>query len=211
MVMIAPSLLSADFGNLREEIARCEAAGADLFHVDVMDGHYVHNITIGPVVVRGIRKYSQIPLDVHLMITNPERYAEAFCEAGAGYLVCHVESPGDTGGALRIAREMGVKTGIAVNPETAAKSAMELAPLVDLVLVMSVHPGFSGQKFIPEVLEKIAPLRGAMRDDAVLEIDGGLNRETAVRARDAGVDIIVAGSAIFGADDMAAAIKDLRG
>jgi len=211
MVMIAPSLLSADFGNLKDEIARCEAAGADLFHVDVMDGHYVGNITIGPVVVKGVRKYANVPLDVHLMITNPERYAEAFCEAGADYLVAHVEAPGDTGGALRIAREMGVKTGIAINPETAAKSAMALASLVDLVLVMSVHPGFAGQRFIPDVLEKIAPLREAMRADAVIEIDGGLNPDTAERAREAGVDIIVAGSAIFKADNMAGMIETLRG
>ena len=211
MVMIAPSLLSADFGNLKDDIARCEAAGADLFHVDVMDGHYVRNITIGPVVVKGIRKYATVPLNVHLMITNPERYSQQFCEAGADCIVAHVEAPGDCGGALRIAKEMGVRTGIAINPETAAKSAMELASIVDLVTVMSVHPGFSGQKFIPEVLDKIQPLREAMRPDAVITIDGGLNAETAKRARDAGVDIIVAGSAIFGADDMAEMIRTLRG
>ena len=191
MVMIAPSLLSADFGNLSAEMQRCEAAGADLYHVDVMDGHFAPNITLGVPVVDGIRRCTKLPLDVHLMITNPERYAEAFCKAGA--------------------EEMGVKTGIAISPDTSAKSAMQLAAMVDLVLVMSVHPGFSGQSFIPGVLEKIGPLRGAMREGAVIEMDGGMNAETAPRAREAGVDILVAGSAVFGADDMAAAIRELRG
>jgi len=211
MTMIAPSLLSADFGNLARDIGRCEAAGADLLHVDVMDGHYVRNITIGPVVVEGMRRAAKIPLDVHLMITNPEQFAEDFCKAGADWLVCHVECPGDTGGALRIAQAMGAKTGIAINPETSTASAMALAPFVDMICVMSVHPGFSGQKFIPEVLQKIPALREAMRPGALIEIDGGVNVETARRAREAGVDVIVAGTHIFKAADMKAAVDSLRG
>lgn len=211
MTMIAPSLLSADFGNLARDIGRCEAAGADLLHVDVMDGHYVRNITIGPVVVEGARRATRLPLDVHLMITNPERFAEDFCRAGADWLVCHVECPGDAGGALRIAQEMGVKTGIAINPETSAASSMELAQVVDMVCVMSVHPGFSGQKFIPEVLQKVPALREAMRPGALVEIDGGVNAENARRARDAGVDVIVAGTYLFKAADMKDAVDSLRG
>ncbi len=211
MVKIAPSLLAADFSNISADILRCEEAGADLFHVDVMDGHYVQNITLGPLVVKGIRKAASIPLNVHLMITNPERFAEAYCEAGADTLVCHIESPGDTGGALRIAREMGVKTGIALNPETHTKATMDLLPLVDEVTIMSVHPGFGGQTFMAEVLEKIPALRSRMRGDAEILIDGGINAETAPRARDAGCDILVAGTALFGAADLPSALADLRG
>ena len=210
---IAPSILSADFAALGEAIARVEAAGADQLHVDVMDGRFVPNITIGPVVVAAIRKRTQLPLDVHLMIVEPERYVDAFAAAGADVITVHVEACAHLHRTLQQIRALGKKAGASLNPHTSEETLRYVLGELDLVLVMSVNPGFGGQSFIDAVLPKIERLR-AMIDQSGraidLEVDGGVKVGTARRVVAAGADVLVAGNAVFGAEDYASAIRALR-
>jgi ribulose-phosphate 3-epimerase len=210
---ISPSLLSCDFARLADETARVEAAGADWLHVDVMDGHFVPNLTIGPPVVAAIKQVARKPLDVHLMITDPKKYARDFAQAGADVLTFHIEVAGGAEGAreiVRVFRGEGVaKVGIALNPDAAVERIADVLDVVDLVLVMSVFPGFGGQKFMPEVLSKVLWLRerGYAGD---IEMDGGLNDKTLPLCARAGTNVFVAGSAIFRAADMGATIRSFR-
>jgi len=212
MVKIAPSVLSADFGALAEEVAKVESE-ADLFHVDVMDGHFVPNITIGPLVVQAIHRRTRVPLDVHLMIQNPERYISAFAQAGARYLTVHAEVCPHLHRTIQQIRETGAKPGVALNPSTSLHTVEHVLDQVDLILLMSVNPGFGGQSFIPFVLKKIEELaRLLQRLDPrpELEVDGGIKLENCRAVTQAGATILVAGSAIFGAPDPRAAVVKMR-
>ncbi|HEY3315888.1 MAG TPA: ribulose-phosphate 3-epimerase [Bacillota bacterium] len=208
-VKIAPSLLSADFARLAEEVAMVERGGADWIHVDVMDGHFVPNLTFGPALVKAVRRVTRLPLDVHLMIEHPGDFVEPFAKAGADYLTVHVEAADDPLAVIRHIRELGVRPGVSVNPPTPLEAAEPYLSEVDLVLVMSVNPGFGGQGFIADVLPKVRSLAGRPHGFAV-EIDGGINAETVARAAAAGAEVLVAGSAIFGAADPLAAMAQIR-
>lgn len=209
---IAPSLLSCDFARLADEVARVEAAGADWLHVDVMDGHFVDNLTIGPPVVKAIKRVARRPLDVHLMITDPWRYARRFCDAGADVVTVHVEvlERGDGAALFRELRACGVRIGIALNPDADVHRLAPWLAAVDMVLVMSVFAGFGGQKFMPEVLAKVRALRGELGFRGEIEMDGGIDPETIGACASAGTNVFVAGTAIFGASDIAARIRDMR-
>jgi ribulose-phosphate 3-epimerase len=212
-VRVAPSILSADFAALGAAVAAAERGGADLIHVDVMDGHFVPNITIGPVVVKSLKRVAHVPLDVHLMITDPDRYAEAFVEAGAHMLSVHVEVLPHLHRTVSFIKTLGAKAGVVLNPSTPVSSLEEIAGDVDFVLVMSVNPGFGGQKFIPRSLEKVTAVRALLDragNPAPIEIDGGIDLSNVGRVIDAGVEIVVAGSAIFNASDPAAATRALK-
>jgi ribulose-phosphate 3-epimerase len=212
-LILAPSILSCDFAHLADEVARAEAAGADWLHVDVMDGHFVPNLTIGPPVVESIRKVARVPLDVHLMITDPARYAADFARAGAHVLTFHIEVCPDAAAARSIAASFRAqkiaKVGVALNPDTPLERVLPILDAVDLVLVMSVFPGFGGQKFMPEVLAKTRGLRSRGYAGHV-EMDGGLNGETLPACAAAGADALVSGSALFGAPDMKATLTRFR-
>jgi ribulose-phosphate 3-epimerase len=214
-VIVAPSILSADFSRLGEEVRAVAAAGADWIHVDVMDGRFVPNLTIGPVVVQAVRHVTSKPLDVHLMIVEPERYLDAFAEAGADHLLVHCE-PGSTihlHRTLSHIRDLGKVAGAVLNPGTSLTQIEEVLDLCDIVLLMTVNPGFGGQSFLPSVLPKLRALRklcDARGLDPIIEVDGGLNGENTWRAIDAGAAAIVAGSAVFGASDYGAAIAAIR-
>jgi ribulose-phosphate 3-epimerase len=212
MVKIAPSVLSADFGALAEEVAKVEAM-ADLFHVDVMDGHFVPNITIGPLVVEAIHRRTRVPLDVHLMIQNPERYIGAFVQAGASYLTVHAEVCPHLHRTIQQIREAGAKPGVALNPSTSLHTVDHVLDQVDLILLMSVNPGFGGQSFIPFVLKKIEGLAQRLKrlePRPELEVDGGIKIENCRPVAQAGATVLVAGSAIFGAPDPRAAVIKMR-
>ncbi|MCB0209178.1 MAG: ribulose-phosphate 3-epimerase [Anaerolineae bacterium] len=199
-IKFAPSILSADFARLGEQVREAEAAGVDYIHVDVMDGHFVPNITIGPLVVRALRPVTDLPLDVHLMIEQPERYLADFAEAGANHLTVHVETCPHLHRTVQQIKELGVKAGVTLNPATPLSILEEILPDVDLVLIMSVNPGFGGQSYIPGSTSKIARLRSmldAIGSDAEIEVDGGINTGTIREVADAGATVMVAGSAIF--------------
>ena len=213
MTKIAPSLLSANFVRLAEDISRIEAAGADWLHLDIMDGHFVPNLSFGPPVVAAIRKITKLPLDVHLMVTNPAELIEAFTAAGADWLTVHVETEPHLHRLVDRIRELGVRPAVALNPATPLGTLEEILSEVDMVLVMSVNPGFGGQKFIPSSLSKIRRLKEQLQNtdrSVIIEVDGGINQATALQVREAGADVLVAGSAVFGSDDLELAIRNLR-
>ena len=213
-IMIAPSILSADFSKMGEEVKGLEKCGADLIHCDVMDGVFVNNITFGIKMVEDLRKITSLPLDCHLMIVHPEKYAERFVKAGVDYVTVHAEACGDTlEDTLRLIKNAGAKCGAVINPDTPVSAVEKAIPLCDMVLVMSVFPGFGGQKFIASVLDKVKEIRSIIDEKNLnchVEIDGGINAETVIAAKAAGANVIVAGSGIFKAEDRAAAIETLR-
>ncbi len=211
--LIAPSILSADFGRLAEEVAAAERAGADWIHVDVMDGRFVPNITIGPVVVEAVKRATKLPLDVHLMIVEPERYVADFVKAGADLVSVHVEASPHLHRTLQQIRQAGARAGVVLNPATPVSSVEEVLGDADLVLVMSVNPGLGGQSFIPGATDKVRRLRQAIDSrglKTLIEVDGGINAETAKLVVGVGADVLVAGSAVFREKDYRAAIDALR-
>jgi ribulose-phosphate 3-epimerase len=213
LVQIAPSILSADFAALGRDIAAAERGGADLIHVDVMDGHFVPNITIGLPVVRAIRRVATRPLDVHLMIEDPDRYIEEFVSAGASMVSVHVEVVRHLNRTVSFIRKLGAKAGVVINPATPASTLEDIAPDVDFVLVMSVNPGFGGQAFIPHSLDKLRRVRGVLEaagSSALIEIDGGIDQSHVADVVAAGANILVAGQAIFGSADPEATTRALR-
>ena len=210
MTKIAPSILSADFAKLGAEIKDVEAGGADYIHVDVMDGHFVPNITIGPLIVEAIRPVTDLTLDVHLMIENPDQYIPAFAKVGADIISVHQEACVHLDRTIQLIKESGAKPGVVINPATPAEFLLPILSKVDLVLVMTVNPGFGGQKFIDETITKVRQLdqwRSEMNLTFEIEIDGGVNTETAKKCTDAGADVLVAGSAVFNKPDRKAAIE----
>jgi ribulose-phosphate 3-epimerase len=212
---IAPSILSADFARLGEEIQDAERGGADWIHVDVMDGHFVPNITIGPLIVQAIRPQTHLPLDVHLMISDPDLYIPAFAKAGADYITVHAEACVHLHRTLRHIREQGAKPGVVLNPATPLAVLELVLSEVELVLLMTVNPGFGGQQFIPEMVPKIKQLKSMLLERNLahvhIEVDGGINETTAPLVVAAGADVLVAGNAVFGQKDRANAIRRIRG
>lgn len=213
-IKIAPSILSADFARLGEQVAEAEAAGADYIHVDVMDGHFVPNLTVGPVVVKALRPRTSLPLDVHLMVTEPERVIADFAEAGADILTLHAEATPHLHRAVQAIKKRGLKAGVSLNPSTPVSAVEEILPSLDLLLIMTVNPGFGGQSFIDAVLPKIEKLRRLLDEgghNAELEVDGGVNEATAQSVVRAGGRVLVAGSAIFNRrESVAEAVARLR-
>lgn len=212
MIKIAPSLLAADFAKLGEEVREVEAAGAKLLHIDVMDGHFVPNISFGSLVMDAIKPYTNLPLDVHLMIENPDQYIEQFAKAGAEYITVHVEACRHLHRTIQLIRSYGVKPGVVLNPHTPIETIKHVLEDIDLVLLMTVNPGFGGQKFIDSVVPKIAELSYMIKQrnlDVEIEIDGGITAETIVPCAEAGATIFVAGSAIFGKEDRQTALQSI--
>ncbi|CQR55346.1 ribulose-phosphate 3-epimerase [Paenibacillus riograndensis] len=214
MITIAPSILSADFAALGAEVAEAEASGGDWIHVDVMDGHFVPNITLGPPIVKAVKAHTSLPLDVHLMIENPERYIPEFAASGANVITVHAEACVHLHRVVHQIKELGLLAGVAINPGTPASAVREVLEDVDMVLVMTVNPGFGGQSFIPHTLKKIRQIREWAREvnhtSLRIEVDGGIAEATAPLVAEAGADVLVAGNAVFGRSDRAAAIKAIR-
>ena len=213
MTFVAPSILSANFAKLGEEIQDVQKKGADWIHVDVMDGHFVPNITLGSAIVSAIRPYTKLPLDVHLMIENPDQYIEAFAKAGADYITVHVEATKHLHRTIQNVKTHGVKAGVALNPATPVSSIQHMIQDIDLLLFMTVNPGFGGQKFIPNVLPKIEEASRLIHSNhlnVLIEVDGGLNEETAKLCKEAGAHVLVAGNAIYCASDRERAIQSIR-
>ncbi len=208
-IKVAPSILAADFSHLADEVRRVEQAGCDLLHLDVMDGHFVPNLTIGPVVVEAVRKTTRLPLDVHLMIENPEKYIQSFAKAGADHITVHAEAcPENLAEVLELIRSQRVTCGVSLKPASPLSLIEKHLSRIDMVLLMTVNPGFGGQSFMREVLPKIKALRE--RYDKDIEVDGGINKDTAKEAVQSGANVLVAGTAIFGKENVQQAIKDLR-
>ncbi len=213
MTKLAPSILSADFMRLAEEIKGAEAAGVDMLHIDIMDGHFVPNITIGPFVVEAIRRITSLPLDVHLMIEDPDRYIADFIKAGANYLTVHIEASVHLHRTVHWMKESGVKAGVSLNPATPVWSLEHILPDLDLVVLMSVNPGFGGQSFIPQVFPKIRTLKQIVEErrlPVLIEVDGGVKYENARTVAEAGADILVMGSAFFNSKDYKTLTLELR-
>lgn len=213
MIKIAPSILSADFSKLGEEIQDVERGGADWIHIDVMDGHFVPNITIGPLIVEAVRPVTKLPLDVHLMIEEPDQYIEQFAKAGADYITVHVEACRHLHRTIQLIRSHGVKPGVVLNPHTPIETIQHVLEDIDLVLFMTVNPGFGGQKFIPTVVPKVKQLSELIRERNLsieIEIDGGITSETIGQCVEAGATVFVAGSAIYNQTDRPAAIQNIR-
>ena len=211
-MILAPSILAADFGHLAEEIARAEQGGARLVHVDVMDGHFVPNLTMGPAVVKAVRRATRLPVDVHLMIENADLYVDAFADAGANWVSVHVEALPHLQRTVAHLRERGLKAGVALNPSTPLVSVEEIAPELDYVVVMSVNPGFGGQKFLPGSLDKVRRMRDLLRRRglaAQIEVDGGVDESNVKALIDAGAEVLVAGTSVFGSGDPAASARRL--
>lgn len=211
-ITIAPSILSADFARLAEEVKKIEDAGADMLHIDVMDGHFVPNITIGPAVVESLRQVSSLEFDVHLMIENPEKYVEAFAKAGADHITVHLEATKHIHRVVQQLKTIGVSAGVALNPATSLEPLTYILQDLDMILLMTVNPGFGGQSFIPAVLPKIVALSGILQEVNPLcriEVDGGINIDTARLVSRAGAEILVAGAAVFGSADPGKAIEDI--
>lgn len=213
MIKIAPSILSADFIRLGEEIRAAEAAGADMLHLDVMDGHFVPNITIGPMVVDAIRKTTNLPLDVHLMIEEPDKFLNDFINPGSDYITVHIEASVHLHRTIQRIKEKGVRAGVSLNPATPLSSIEHILPDVDMVLLMSVNPGFGGQKFIPDILNKTKKLKKIIKQrklNVLIEVDGGVKLDNAAGVAKAGADILVMGSAFFSSGDYREYMKKLR-
>ncbi|MCM3454230.1 ribulose-phosphate 3-epimerase [Heyndrickxia oleronia] len=213
MVKIAPSILSANFSKLADEIKDVEKAGADYIHIDVMDGHFVPNITMGPLVVEAIRPITKLPLDVHLMIENPDQFIESFVKAGADYITVHVEACKHLHRTIQYIRSFGVKAGVVLNPATPVEMIKHVLKDIDMVLLMTVNPGFGGQRFIKSVLPKIKQVKELIDQEGLnieIEVDGGINPETAKLCTDAGANVLVAGSAIYNHEDRKKAINEIR-
>jgi ribulose-phosphate 3-epimerase len=213
MIKIAPSILAADFAKLGQEVKEVEAAGAELIHIDVMDGHFVPNISFGAIALEAIRPLSTLPMDVHLMIENPDQYIEQFAKAGADYITVHVEACRHLHRTIQLIRSYGVKPGVVLNPHTPIESIQHILEDVDMVLFMTVNPGFGGQKFIESVVPKVAALAEIIKQRGLsieIEIDGGINAETIVPCAKAGATIFVAGSAIYGKEDRAKALQEIK-
>lgn len=213
MIKIAPSILAADFSKLGEEVLEVEKAGADWIHIDVMDGHFVPNISFGAIVVEALRPLTKLPLDVHLMIENADRYIEDFAKAGADYITVHVEANPHLHRTIQMIRASGVKPGVVLNPHSPIESILPILEEIDLVLFMTVNPGFGGQKFIESVVPKVEQLSKVIREKGLsidIQIDGGINEETIIPCAKAGANVFVAGSAIFGKEDRKAALQAIK-
>jgi len=213
MIRIAPSLLAADFSRLADEIAQAEAGGADWFHLDVMDGHFVPNLTFGPLIVSAIRKCTKLPLDTHLMIESPEQYLEAFRDAGSDHITVHQEVCSHLQGTIARIKELGSKAGVSINPVTPATTLAQIVPEVDQILIMSVNAGFGGQRFIEATLQRLKDTKSMIRSsgrDVRLEVDGGIDVANAPLVVRAGADVLVAGTSIFHSPNIAQAVRDLR-
>jgi len=208
--LIAPSLLACDFARAGRDIDQTIAAGVKVLHVDIMDGHFVPNLSMGPGFVRKIRAYTDCPLDVHLMVSDPAYFLERFAEAGADSITFHTEATEDAGRLVERLRLLGLGAGITLKPATPAEAVKAILPDVDMVLVMTVEPGYGGQEFMPDMLDKIAELRGEMTDSQRLEVDGGINPETAALCAARGADVFVAGENVFGSGDIQAAVRALQ-
>jgi ribulose-phosphate 3-epimerase len=214
VIKIAPSLLSANFAYLADEIKKVEAAGADLLHLDIMDGHFVPNLTFGPPVIAALRQVTKLPFDVHLMVTNPQELIEPFVKAGADILTVHAETAPHMHRLIQTIKASGVQAAVSLNPATSLTAIEEVLSDLDMVLIMSVNPGFGGQQFIPESVNKIKRLRQMIESRNLkvdIEVDGGINKTTAQAVVEAGANVLVAGSAVYGAPDVAKAIQELRG
>ncbi|WP_223633308.1 ribulose-phosphate 3-epimerase [Planococcus sp. 4-30] len=213
MIKIAPSILAADFAKLGEEVLEVEKAGADWIHVDVMDGHFVPNISFGPIVLNAIRPLTKLPMDVHLMIQNPDQYIEEFAKAGADFITVHVEACPHLHRTIQLIRSFGVKPGVVLNPHTPIETIQHVLKDIDLVLFMTVNPGFGGQKFIHSVVPKVKQLSDIIKEKGLsieIEIDGGINEETIIPCAEAGATVFVAGSAIYSKKDRTQALQAIR-